>query len=103
MVSEPESLAAAVVCDAHMQRQWKEKIEAFTFLRVHLIRKASPYNLPPADVYIFRISQVSGRSEMFALGIFKSVTYDEPQSPPTGLGPPSPCVTAHCCVQTLSW
>jgi len=36
LVTEPAALPAAVVCDAHMQRQWKEKIEAFTHLRVHL-------------------------------------------------------------------
>lgn len=84
MVSEPGSLPAAVVCDAHMQRQWKEKIEAFTHLTVHLIKKGSAYNLPPADVYVFRISQVSGWSDIFATGMFKSVTYDEPQSLRTG-------------------
>jgi len=84
MVSEPKSLPAAVVCDAHMQRQWKEKIEAFTHLKVHLIKKASAYDLPAADVYVFRISQVSGWSEIFATGMFQSVTYDEPQSLRTG-------------------
>jgi SNF2 family DNA or RNA helicase len=86
MVTEPGSLPAAVVCDAHMQRQWKEKIEAFTHLRVHLIKKGSPYNLPPADVYIYRISQVAGWADIFATGFFKSVTYDEPQSLRTGAG-----------------
>lgn len=84
MVAEPKSIPAAVVCDAHMQRQWKEKIEAFTHLRVCLIKKASAYDLPPADVYVFRISQVSGWSNIFETGFFKSVTYDEPQSLRTG-------------------
>lgn len=84
MVSEPDSLPAAVVCDAHMQRQWKEKLEAFTHLKVHLIKKGSAYDLPPADVYVFRISQAAGWSEIFATGLFKSVTYDEPQSLRTG-------------------
>ena len=84
MVTEPTAVPAAVVCDAHMQRQWKEKIEAFTHLRVHLIRKGSPYNLPPADVYVYRISQVAGWSDIFATGFFKSATYDEPQSLRTG-------------------
>ncbi len=84
MATEPSALPAAVVCDAHMQQQWKEKIEAFTYLRVHLIKKASAYSLPPADVYIFRISQVSGWAEIFATGLFQSVIYDEPQSLRTG-------------------
>jgi hypothetical protein len=86
MVAEPRSLPAAVVCDAHMQRQWQEKIEAFTHLRVHLIKKGSPYNLPEADVYAYRISQVAGWADIFATGFFKSVTYDEPQSLRTGSG-----------------
>ncbi|WP_435018437.1 SNF2-related protein [Tundrisphaera sp. TA3] len=86
MVAEPGALPAAVVCDAHMQRQWKEKIEAFTHLRVHLIKKARPYSLPQADVYVFRISQVGGWADIFATGFFKSVTYDEPQSLRTGAG-----------------
>lgn len=84
LVAEPKSLPAAVVCDAHMQRQWKDKIETFTYLKVHLIKKGSPYDLPPADVYVYRISQVSGWSNIFATGFFKSVTYDEPQSLRTG-------------------
>lgn len=86
LVSEPASLPAAVVCDAHMQRQWKEKIEAFTHLQVHLIKKTKPYALPPADVYVYRISQVAGWSDIFATDIFKSVTYDEPQSLRSGAG-----------------
>ncbi len=86
MVVEPKSLPAAVVCDAHMQRQWKEKIEAFTRLRVHLIKKGRPYDLPAADVYVYRISQVAGWADIFATGFFKSVTYDEPQSLRTGSG-----------------
>jgi SNF2 family DNA or RNA helicase len=86
MVAEPRALPAAVVCDAHMQRQWQEKIEAFTHLRVHLIKKGSPYNLPPADVYIYRISQAAGWANIFATDFFKSVTYDEPQSLRTGMG-----------------
>jgi SNF2 family DNA or RNA helicase len=86
MVSEPGALPAAVVCDAHMQRQWKEKIEAFTHLRVHLIKKSRPYDLPSADVYVYRISQVSGWADIFATGFFKSITYDEPQSLRTGAG-----------------
>jgi len=84
LVTEPAALPAAVVCDAHMQRQWKEKIEAFTHLRVHLINKGRPYELPLADVYVYRVSQVGGWSDFFATGYFKSVTYDEPQSLRTG-------------------
>lgn len=82
--AEERSLPAAVVCDPHMQRQWRDKIEAFTTLRVHIIRKASPYDLPPADVYIFRVSQIAGWTDIFAQNFFKAVVLDEPQSLRTG-------------------
>jgi len=76
----PEALPAAVVCDAHMTAQWKEKIEAFTHLRVHIIKKTKPYDLPPADVYVFGIGKVHGWADIFATGFFKAAVYDEPQS-----------------------
>lgn len=84
LCSEPGALPAAVVCDPHMQKQWDEKLTKFTTLRVHRIKKARPYSLPPADVYIFRISQICGWTEIFATGFFKAVVYDEPQSLRTG-------------------
>lgn len=84
LVLQSDALPAAVVCDAHMQRQWKEKIEQFTHLKIHLIKKASVYDLPQADVYIFRVSQVSGWSDIFGTSFFQSAIYDEPQSLRTG-------------------
>lgn len=84
LANQPDALPAAVVCDPHMQTQWKDKITVFTHLRVHIIRQASPYNLPEADVYVFRISQILGWVDIFAQGIFKSVVFDEPQSLRTG-------------------
>lgn len=86
MCAEPAALPAAVVCDPHMQKQWKQKLEKFTTLKVHLIKATKPYELPPADVYVFRISQVAGWSDIFALGFFKAAIYDEPQSLRTGTG-----------------
>lgn len=80
MISEPNSLPAAVVVDTHMQKQWRDKLQKFTTLRVHIVKKAHPYDLPPADVYIFRISQVAGWVNLFDTGFFKGVFYDEPQS-----------------------
>lgn len=84
MVSLPEAMPAAVVCDAHMQRQWRDKLQQFTNLTVHIIKQVNSYELPKADVYIFRISQVSGWANIFETGYFKSVIYDEPQSLRTG-------------------
>ncbi|MEB8474047.1 DEAD/DEAH box helicase [Acidithiobacillus ferriphilus] len=84
LCAEPGALPAAVVCDAHMQIQWLEKTTGFTHLRVHCIKKTRPYSLPPADVYVFRISQIMGWADIFATNFFKTVVYDEPQSLRTG-------------------
>ena len=81
---EKERLPAAVVCQLHIQTQWGRVIESFTTLRVHEIRKASPYDLPPADVYVFRYSQIAGWTDVFETGVFRTVVYDEPQELRTG-------------------
>lgn len=86
LCAEPAALPAAVVCDAHMQKQWKDKLEAFTSLRVHLITKTTPSDLPPADVYVFRVTQIAGWTDIFATRFFKAVIFDEPQSLRTGTG-----------------
>ncbi|MBP2232519.1 SNF2 family DNA or RNA helicase [Azospirillum agricola] len=100
LCATPDALPAAVVCDPHMQKQWKEKLETHTNLRVCVIkvgtpfitkvvkgeRVSVPYELPPADVYVFRISQIAGWAEIFATGLFRSAIYDEPQSLRTGAG-----------------
>lgn len=86
MVSIPDALPAAVVCDPHLQEQWREKIEAFTTLRVHCIKGTRPYDLPDADVYVFRYTQISGWVDIIAKGLFKFAVYDEPQALRTGEG-----------------
>lgn len=84
LASEPGVLPAAVVCDPHMQVQWQEKTEEFTHLRVHRIKATKPYDLPEADVYIFRVSQLAGWVDIFSQGFFKAAIFDEPQSLRTG-------------------
>lgn len=70
---------AAVVVQAHLQRQWEQKLTEFTTLTVHQIKGTKPYDLPPADVYVFKYTQLAGWVDIFALGIFKTVVYDEVQ------------------------
>ncbi|NUB14034.1 ATP-dependent helicase [Azospirillum brasilense] len=79
------TLPAAVVVQVHLQTQWLEKLGQFTTLRCHAIRGTKPYNLPPADVYVFRYSQLSGWADIFAQGIFRTVVYDEIQELRTGV------------------
>lgn len=75
----------AVVMQTHLQEQWKSKIEEFSTLRVHKIKGTKPYNLPPADVYLFKYSQLLGWIDTFEDGFFKGVFYDEVQELRTGL------------------
>ncbi len=72
-------LPAAIVVQAHLAGQWKAQIEKFTTLRAHIIAGRTPYDLPPADVYIFRYSNITGWVEVIAEGVFKSAVFDEVQ------------------------
>ncbi|AJG18792.1 DEAD/DEAH box helicase [Cupriavidus basilensis] len=81
---KPGTLPAAVVVQTHLQVQWTEKLTAFTTLRVHKIKGTKPYDLPPADVYIFKYSQLLGWVDFLRTGYFKTVIYDEVQELRTG-------------------
>lgn len=72
-----EAVPAAVVVQAHLVRQWKEKIEAFSDLTVHIIRKGRPYDLPKADVYVFSYGKIGGWTSIFAEKFFRIAIYDE--------------------------
>lgn len=80
----PGACPAAVVMQVHLQRQWFEKLTTFTSLRVHMVKTTKPYDLPPADVYLFRYSQLAGWVDVFGQGVFKSVVFDEVQELRTG-------------------
>ncbi|MGV2886216.1 SNF2-related protein [Paenibacillus taichungensis] len=84
MLLDPRTLPAAVVVQTHLQNQWKEKIEKFTTLKVHKIKGTRPYDLPAADVYLFKYSQLLGWVDTFGDGFFKAVVYDEIQELRTG-------------------
>lgn len=72
-------LPAAVVVQAHLAKQWASQIERFTTLRVHVIGGTKPYDLPAADVYVFRYSNIAGWTDVIDTGVFKTVAYDEVQ------------------------
>lgn len=84
LASEPAALPGVIVCDAHMQSQWLEKAQAATYLNLHPISTTKPYDLPPADAYVFRVTQLAGWVDVIAQGSFKSAIYDEPQNLRTG-------------------
>jgi len=68
-----------VTVQTHLPKQWKEAIEQFTNLKVHIIKGTRPYDLPEADVYITKYSCLAGWSNVFEKGIFKSAIFDEIQ------------------------
>lgn len=72
-------LPAAIVVQPHLAGQWKTRIEEFSSLRVHIVKGRAAYDLPPADVYLFKYSNVIGWVDVIAEGLFKSVIYDEIQ------------------------
>lgn len=80
----PGTLPAAVVMETHLQDQWQERIEEFTHLRVHRIKGTRPYDLPEADVYLFKYSQLLGWIDTFGDGFYKAVVFDEIQLLRTG-------------------
>lgn len=76
----PVKLPSVVVVQTHLPKQWKEDgIEKFTNLTTHIIGKTKPYDLPIADVYIIKYSCLSGWTDVFHTGFFKSAIFDEIQ------------------------
>jgi hypothetical protein len=56
----PGALPATIVCPPHLATQWRDKLEGFTELSVHVVTKTRPYQLPPVDVRIFGYTQIAG-------------------------------------------
>lgn len=83
-ILKTEARPAAVVVQTHLQDQWEEKLTDFTTLRVHKIKGCKPYDLPDADVYIFKYSQLRGWVDVYATAFFKTVIFDEVQELRTG-------------------
>ena len=73
-------LPAAIVVQSHLPTQWvNEYIKKFTYMQAHIIQGRTPYSLPPANLYVFKYSNIAGWVDLFATGFFKAVVYDEIQ------------------------
>ncbi|TJW14387.1 MAG: ATP-dependent helicase [Mesorhizobium sp.] len=71
-------LPAAVVAKTHLPTQWVEEfIKPFTYLSAHIIKSTTPYRLPPANVYLFKYSNIAGWVDYFGTGFFKAAIFDE--------------------------
>lgn len=67
------------VVRTHLPTQWKDAIELFTDLKVHVIKGTRPYDLPEADVYITKYSCLAGWANFYETSFFKSAIFDEAQ------------------------
>jgi len=76
---DPSTRPAAVVVQTHLPNQWDEKIKEFSDLKVHIVKGGPVYQLPPADVYIFKYSQLHKWVDVFGQGFIKTVVFDEIQ------------------------
>lgn len=80
VLCDPRCRPAAVVVQSHLADQWvDEYVDTFTDLTAHIIKGTKPYDLPWADIYIFKYSNIAGWVDIAAQGVFKAVVYDEVQ------------------------
>lgn len=77
--SDPRTLPALVVVQAHLPPQWAAQIVRFLGARVHIIKGTRPYPLPPAEVYICAYSRLVGWVDVLSKFGFKSIVFDEVQ------------------------
>lgn len=84
MVGSP-FMPAAVVVDANLATQWRDEfIHRYTYLKAHIIEGTKPYSLPPANLYLFKYSNLAGWVDIAATGFFRQVIFDEIQAGRTG-------------------
>ena len=74
------ALPAVIVVEPHVQHQWQRCIESFTTLTAHCITTTKPYPLPPADVYLFRYSNIAGWTDVLHAMDVGLAAWDEIQS-----------------------
>jgi hypothetical protein len=72
-------LPMAIVVKPDLAIQWRRRVERFCHLRPHIIQSRQPYDLPPADIYIFKYSNIGGWSDALKELKFPSVAWDEIQ------------------------
>lgn len=80
----PGALPMVVVMEPHLQDQWAQKADEFIDLSVHKVKGNKPYSLPPADIYLFKYSQLSPWVDVLTQGWVKAIVFDEIQQLRTG-------------------
>ena len=74
---------AVIVVPPHLIRNWRRELERFLSpdgrLRVHVVKGLTPYELPPADVYIVHYLLLRGWKEVLPNLGLRTVIFDEVQ------------------------
>lgn len=79
-LSDGWGLPAAIVVQPHLSSQWVKKyIERFTHLKAVVISDRNPRTLPPADIYLFRYSNIAAWADSAETLACKTVVFDEVQ------------------------
>ena len=79
-ISDGWGLPAAIVVQPHLSGQWiVDYIQRFTHLRAHEVKDRNARTLPPADVYVFRYSNVSAWADYAETLGCRIVIFDEVQ------------------------
>lgn len=85
VIARTRRLPAAIIVEPHLAEQWDEDaIQQFTDFRAHVIKGTRPYDMPDADIYIFKYSNIAGWVDVAGTGMFKTVVFDEIQQMRTG-------------------
>lgn len=79
-VADGWGLPAVVVVQPHLQPQWvADYIEKFTHLKAHAVKDRQVKDLPDADIYVFRYSNIAAWSDYFRVLKYKTAVFDEIQ------------------------
>lgn len=79
-------LPAAILAKTHLPTQWvNEFITPSTYLSSHIIRGRANYRLPPANIYLFKYSNIAAWSDLAGTGFFRSFVADEVHELRTGV------------------
>jgi hypothetical protein len=86
-LTDPRTKPALIVVHPFLTKQWDRYCARFMpMARTHIIKKGTPYELPPADIYITTYHKLAGWAELLSKFI-RCVIFDEVQElrhPDTG-------------------
>lgn len=78
-MTKQECLPGLVVVQPHLTKQWKQQVEKFTNMKVHVIDTGKPKSLPEADIYICKYTNIWKWQDVLDQMKFKTFVLDEVQ------------------------